>query len=468
MKYLLLLLLISCASKEVPKVEVPSPVIVEEKKEVSVPPTLNGNIQILVDFVHSDRALASDWVTSTTRKIFDGQVTGYITRGDLCKLVGILSLDSFAMLPITTKYRSAIEYPVGVYYDALVPLTKDNCKTSKYAWIDLANSFDALGLKITLDKSIGKRLETPAITLTAAFEPFAFMQAMNNFVYKDDSYMDNALPVLAMLREHRITPHKTYINLNPSSPEFIKFVKFEKEMNVPESTDKALNKLAQYKPWIYKIDEPSDSSLAKEIPAMKRLRQSVPDVDLLVTTTYKPAYKDLVTLFCPVAEQFNDVKYPYQCIYFSCMANGCGPNRAWENDPKKLPPHVDYHATGSPDYSLDAPPSNLFGVFLVANKVGARMTLYYNLIENFGLMKFGVDPFVDSYNFGANGDGALLYPNKAGKSVFTSVRLKLLREASYMNDAITINKKTKLVSDAVKSPLNWKFSKELRDQAYEK
>lgn len=478
----LLLLLTSCGTGVItpPGTDPVDPVVTipEEKPK----------LMALDSFTHPDQAPQSAWKTSLTRTIFSDQETGYVVKGDLCLLAG----KAQKILPINIDKRSAVEYKTGIYYDALIPLTVENCTEAKYAWIDLRDSFNQNGLSITISK-IGPAGE-PFVPLAIQLEPFAFGMYLNNNVFQNDLY-NWALPAQQMLREHRILPYKSYVtdyDVNPAYP-FEKFNPKTMHMQVPinakDSNNQKMNTaLKDYKPWFYVVDEPGDADLLALKTKFAKLKTLAPDVARMVTTIYKKEYKDLIDIFCPVMEHADLVareNYSRLCLYTSCMAGGCDVNRLWIYkrddkgnilyDSKGRPvvdlnnfTHTDYNWSGSPDLVIDAPLNNSFGFFMVGLKYDVEFLLYYNSIEQWSLMPEGLNPFVDQYNFGGNGDGTLLYPDIEKHGAFPSLRLKMLREASYMINAAVQNGKTDLLKSKVQSALKWSFDDSLRDEVFKK
>ena len=117
--------------------------------------------------------------------------------------------------------------------------------------------------------------------------------------------------------------------------------------------------------------------------------------------------------------------------------------------------HVDYAPTGAPDLVLDAPAVNEFAMFVMAFKHGLSAVHYYNTNEQWALYKFGIDVWNDQYNFGGNGDGTLMYPDRVNQTAFPSIRLKLIREASQWADVITAAGMQAEAAALMTTTLNW-------------
>lgn len=451
---------------------------------VTTPTPTTAKLKVLDSFSYNPGfAPEALWKSEVKRTIFTDQVTGYAVKGDLCLLVG----KAQKMLGITTKYPSAKEYKVGKYFGPLVELTKDNCKDAEYAWMDLTDSYNENGLSITITKSgVGG---APYIPFMVELSPYSFATGINkstaNSAYVNG--MENwVLPTLQLLRDHRITTYKSWVvdyDINASFP-FSKFVPCEKRTNVPWNLLDANNvkmntALKDCGPWVYVVDEPDAAALLDKKATLQKIKSLAPNVSTMVTTTYQEAYKDLIDIWVPVMEHADLVKrdlYKRMGLYTSCMVHGCDPDRFYiykkvnkqdVHDPNNFV-HHDYAASGAPDLTLDAPPSDAFKFFMVGLKYNVEFLLYYNSIElwKMGQTDVGVDIFTDPYNFGGNADGNLLWPDYANKSAYPSYELKMLREASWMINAAAKNGKLEVLKARVTNALKSSFDDSLRDEMY--
>jgi hypothetical protein len=87
--------------------------------------------------------------------------------------------------------------------------------------------------------------------------------------------------------------------------------------------------------------------------------------------------------------------------------------------------------------------SKAFGYVTMALKyLSVKALLYYNTVEQWRLYEFKIDMWTDTFNFGGNMDGTLFWagrPGIEGLSTYeplVSVRMKLLRQASYFYDLV--------------------------------
>lgn len=459
-KLILLLALVSC-TKLNPPVEVPVPAPAH-------------TLFVLDSFNHPDQDTVN-WKTEATRTVFKNQTTGFVFKGDLCLLK---NAKSWIISPIEITNSSAKEYAKGTYYDALLPLDSNNCASSKYAWVDVDSDSTFGTLKITIRRLDREAPTNPSIPLMIQLDPFNYAKGLNKKVVDNDEVL--ALDALKLLKEHRlqpmkswVTPYNTYSNkwglkeyVVDFSPTFASVPHYGdlKKLNADVVTNKV------DRPWFYVVDEPNTAKALAELkPQLAKLKKDSPNVSTMVTTTLQKDF--LIDIYCPVAEHLGVNGYPGReaysrlWMYVSCMSNGCGDNRAWTSGKFT---HVDYARTGAPDLSIDAPLSDAFGFYSMAIKYNLEALLYYNSIEQWGLFPFGVDVFKDQYNFGANGDGTILYPDYLSKKPLPSLRLKMLREASYFADAVIVSGSKEDVAKKVTSTLKWSFDYADRELIYSK
>lgn len=446
---------------------VPSPV------PSAIPSSAPSAVKILDTFERPEFVTdAAKWKPSVTRTILKGQTTGFVGMADLCKLVGTPGVQQMA--PIVTKYPSAKGYRVGTYYDAIQPLTAANCGASPYFYFEGAAGKYPIG--DALITVVEKTRAAPALPT------IPFMILSNNYgniLGWCGAYCNaeaKGLAVSALLLNHRLQPYgSTVIGYDGVSANPIGFSRSVLPFSASftsmpssgatditlkaEQTDVAAH--PEWKtPWFYVMDEPN----ATQIPALKTLidlmKLNAPSIKRMVTTTFRSELD--VDIYAPVAEQLGVNGFPGVSAYagkglwsyVSCMSHGCGPNRAWQADPKVIT-HVDYAASGAPDLVLDAAAVNEFGMYILAFKHNLGAVLYYNANEQWALWPKGVDVWVDPYNFGGNGDGTLLYPDRVNQVALPSIRLKLIREASQWADIVTAAGMQTDAAALMKTSLDW-------------
>lgn len=447
-------------------VEIPK----EETKTEEKIPQKTANIQALDSLEFPQFSKEENWKSQVKRTILGGQTTGFIVRGDLCTI----PLDKLSILQgIEVKYNSAIEYQKGTYYDILIPANETNCKTAKYGWVDISETLKVGDFEIVLTKK-GVAPKVPTMPLTMLLGPHGFNLGLNGQKYENGGEK-LSLKGNKILNDHRISVHQSWIL--PYKHELDSLFPFKEYVlgsslgviNLPhQSTDAQLQDMDKeiegYK-WFYVVDEPNADQLKSLPPILERLKKNAPNTKRLVTTYYKEGYD--IDLYCPPFEHLDYVpreKYGKNfCVYGACMGNGCGENRAWTQGKFT---HYDYNKSGGPDIVIDAPYENEFGWFMVGAKYKADFMLYYATIESWLLPQVGIDIFQDQYNFGGNGDGTLLYPDVANKSAYVSIRLKYLREASYLLDAANQFGKLEYLTNKVKSGTKWDFKYSDREEIF--
>lgn len=164
--------------------------------------------------------------------------------------------------------------------------------------------------------------------------------------------------------------------------------------------------------WAYGWDEDQLASPTAALARINAIKAAAPALD--VWATREPDAKfSAVDTFAPVLDWFRgpghvqDYPRPFG-LYTSCMGQGCS------GGPRK--------PSGAPLMVADAPAVDPLAFPLVAAALGASRALYYSAVDGFGVNL--------AYKDNGNGDGQLLYAGP--KTVYPSVRLKLLREGMFM------------------------------------
>lgn len=411
-------------------------------------------------------AAESDWKTSAERVVFKNAPTGFIVRGELCLLVG----KAQRLEPIETIYPSASEYKVGTYYDAITELTPQNCGQTKYAWLELNDSFYFEDLKITLSKLPIDAPAEPTVPFFVQMEVYAFNKAMNNGVHVED--YQSPLSALELLSQHRLQPIKSWVSASaPVENGDFSFSKFvlnyaKGPANIPEGN--MANTYADYvkDAWFYVIDEPQPHQARTLQAKLDELDVKHPEVKKMVTASFDYPVSG-IDIYCPVLQHIKRRSdYPDTLwSYISCMSHGCGTNRSVLKDPNNFD-HVDHDRSGEPDIMIDAPAIDLYALYLMTKTLSIQALLYFDSITQWSLIEKGVDVFKDMYNFGGNGDGTLIYPNLKNRSAYSSLRLKILREASYMRDALELCSNKPDLSSYYRSPTDWNYPTTIRNIIY--
>lgn len=420
------------------------------------PPSEEVRALILDSLVNPWEAQDSDWSQNVSKKVLLNEPTGFVLKTDsACDLVGESNLHM--IMPIAIQYPSAIEYSTGTAYDALMPLEELNCNASPYVWVEFPQPSQRtiLGAQMSVEAVNAQAAEYPVLPLMMAFNNWTMIQGYCGGYCNAET---NGKQGTQLLKDHRIQPYDSNVvpyngwDVQPFSfreysaqyqdPDRVQFPLF----NASNSQIQLMGEDATanaVKGWFYVMDEPAESQIPALKDELRRLRTLAPNIKRMVTTSLRSDLNQ-VDIFAPVAEHLGP-NYPqpsdYQAagkrlwMYVSCMSNGCGPNRAWNGGAIE---HVDYNRSGAPDLAIDAPLLDTYAFYLVGYTLGVESLLYYNSIEGWALYAQGIDVWQDQYNFGLNGDGTLLYPDRERRMALPSLRLKMLREASFLIDAATL------------------------------
>ncbi|WP_416900135.1 MAG: hypothetical protein ACMVY4_10700 [Minwuia sp.] len=416
-------------------------------------------------------AFSEDWRTETRRTAAPGDMVLAILKldGNPCVRLSASRPDIafWQMLPLETETPSDEATATGTFHEVLAPRSAATCTLSRLVlaeWRAERNETVEIGgghVRIevrTIEPAAGPRLPfmvgiNPANLLrghcagTACTDPSAL-------------YRNYA----AMLRDHGLQPMQAYVKFPPivdgrldldagagSGVSFRQtvmdqvihgLVGFPRASRYPDPAAylKALQRTVEIeglkgRAWVYAADEPADlDALAETLGNYRRL---APDVRVLVTTDRDPRLEGLVDTYAPVFNRLVSGRHPgfgdYADIglwtYLSCMGS-CGPHRAEAPEAERSPGP----ATGIADLLIDRPARRLFRFF---RQIDGRVDglLYYEAIESYRLVPMGVDIFRDTWNFGGNGDGLLVFPGRPGEfggsrhGPLPSLRLKFLRHA---------------------------------------
>ncbi len=447
--------------------------------------------KVVDGFERPEYAQEGDFKTSVTRMVARGETTGFVVRpADGCAAVavsgpGIESTKLYKMVGIDIPVPSYSGGRTGTFYDALFPISAENCRTARYLWLDVGVSASASpgpvkisidGAEITLDV---QPVTMPAVEKLPIRMAFANSMMWWGWYGKYAKVEPRGREFLTLMLEHRLAPYGSWVrkleavdgkaNIDAYADEGNSFrqhvLDFSRSMIMfPDGAEAAVqNTLADIgavdRAWFYTWDEPEE----KHMPALKALlrqqKASAPGVKRMVTTTYRHDLAGLVDIWTPNANQFctetwqgSGQRHPCEddyrgkgdlWLYVSCMSHGCGANRAEKDN--HFPPRVPGTSTGTPDLVLDRPAVEAFGYVTLALKYpSVKALLYYNTVEQWRLLEFRVDMWSDPYNFGSNMDGTLFWagrPGIEGLSTYEpilSVRLKLLRQASYFYDLLSL------------------------------
>jgi len=414
-------------------------------------------------------AFSKDWRFKTQRTVPSGahvMVIVGVGGKRACEPINVPISDAtvFVILPTQISSPSSTATKPGTYYDILVPWNQTTCRLSAFRLIEWKPTRTGPVSLFTGNKEV--RIDVLLRGhFTSASKSF-HVGLSNSFLIKGHckTYCPREAELghkyKKLLQDHHITPIQSwvrvppiirgYLNLNDGRENGLSFWQLANDanqhfINFPRQTLyqnsqaylQALERTVQKqnligRAWVYVRDEPQDfEALKKEL---LQYRKFAPSVLTMVTVPYGPDLKKLIDIFAPNIAEWDRTESGYDgklvWPYASCMGS-CGPNRAYKNDMKRAPgPDV-----GRPDFLIDRPASRIQDYFNDLYRSNANSGLYYHGVEGHALYRKGIDILRDPWNFGGNGDGALLYPGRPNEfglvehSPLPSFRLKLIRQA---------------------------------------
>jgi hypothetical protein len=417
-------------------------------------------------------AYSTDWRRSTIRNARHGDMLFVILRtdGNACRPITAAGADVtyWQMLPLRTKTPSGKETSTGVFHEVLVPRSATTCAASGLVLADWRANLDQTVVfrqgaqEVRVQQKIHKNHTRSPLPFFVGINPANLPRG-----HCPNVECPGAVELFGMyaelLKAHRIQPIQGYVRFPPirhgmldldagppdsSFRETVMAHTVHGTIGFPRAT-RYSNPVAYLRAlqrtviaeglkglaWVYAADEPADiDALARHL---QLYRTHAPDVRVMVTTDHDQRLSGLIDTYAPVFNRlrsrwhpgFGDYGDTDLWTYLSCMGS-CGPNRADRPEAiRKAGPE-----TGLADLLIDRPAAQLFEFFqTVSGRVDG--VLYYEAAETYRLSPLGVDIFGDTWNFGGNGDGLLVFPGRPGEFGLTghmplpSLRLKLLRHA---------------------------------------
>ncbi|TXH13487.1 MAG: DUF4091 domain-containing protein, partial [Hyphomicrobiaceae bacterium] len=441
-----------------------------------------------------------------------------------------VTVSFFKALKITTQYPSYNGAQLGTWYDALVPLesvatpnqisvAQAGVEETIWIWVDIETSatispgsytvtLNLSGASVQISLTVWDILMPTTIALPLYVECASFSVVQGHYGAYNSAEGALGRAYFSLLNRHRISPYKNMV-ARPG----VTTVSGQSRLNLDQyGADSYRNQVLAYllsgarvfwpvslydtasldvsylqafqntlvaegyagKSYIYIYDEPSTQSEYDQISLFAaRVKQYAPGTKIMVTTQWRADLASAgVDIFAPVidwydqpgrvpATQYTNVEL---WLYTSCLAHGCGPRRG-----------TSYigSSSGAPDLMIDRSAVHPRAFLWAGWKFKAAGLLYYNTTESYSLYSSGVDLINDTYLFSGNGDGILLYPGRPGENGLTShlplpsVRLKLLREASFDIEYLKLRNST-LANNLVTNTLTWNPNysayQDIRDQ----
>jgi hypothetical protein len=390
---------------------------------------------------------------------------------------------------ITTP--SFVGATTGTYYDGVVPLNSTNCASAKYLWADLAVASNAATGTVSVglgDAKISVAINSLVMPAAPTIPIYMQVESEGALVGHNLSTSSNVSvqgPLVQLyvnsLRSNRVEPFKQNLvqqlnilangtldiaNFSTSNASFqqlvmngaIGGVMFQTWFGATaadrpstaylQAIDATIVANSLTGAWTYLWDEPTSSDMAEVEARAALVHQYAPHLKVMVTTVQTSALLSLVDIFTPIVTGFNPSGYRAgYWLYTSCEAHGSCSNATVGQ------------LTGNNDLMVDDPAAHAIAYPLVVKASGGSAALYYDTMYAY---ISGNSPWTNQYYFGGNGDGNLFYPGTPGQFGLTvdtpipSLRLKLLRQGSYITDyvVLTANSSTDL-SAYVTSVTSW-------------
>lgn len=374
----------------------------------------------------------------------------------------------YAILPTTIDVPSGRGGKTGEFYEALVPLNPVSCQLTPYILFDWTPAHSGLvtfeidGTMLVVEVRVTKRR-------TRSRRPF-YVGMTNNHLLR--AHCDGYCPregelgaaYTSLLTSHGVQPIQGWAGLPPirngrldldagkergmSFRQLVMDIAISGRIGFPRASHykdpvaylRALEATIHIeglagRAWVYAVDEPQITD--RLIDKLQMYRLFAPSVKVMVTTPYSRKLAPYVDIFAPVYNQVAKGLAPRPTnsafefwSYPSCMGS-CGPRRQSNKAiVRKAGPD-----TGMTDFLIDRPAKRLFQFFKDADDLKLDAGFYYEATEPFRLIPSGHDLIEDTWNYGGNGDGLLVYPGRNGELGLTtdqplpSLRLKLIRHA---------------------------------------
>lgn len=414
-----------------------------------------------------------------TVKLWKGETRGFIVFSGQCvektSAPAGLSIKAYRMETVTTTSASAKGIAIGAHYDPLIPVTAV-CGSASWLFIDVAADVAAAPgpYSITVgDMTVSVTVESktmpvrPTVPLYMGIQPFPILAAHN---LSNNTGVDVQGPLVKkyvdLLRAHRIEPFgQAIVGVRPGTNGELDFDNW-KELGASyrqlvmdgsiapvalylwgaktdaelQAAERAIAREPSLKgAWYYAWDEPNSSELATVNARLAQAKAQAPSLIRMVTTL--SSLPDLQAKVAQFELWSTSLVKPYW-VYGACPSHGSCSNGTLGTN------------TGTPDLMFDQPLIHARMFPIVAAALGGQSALYYTSNQAYGKM----DPWVNQYQFGGNGDGQLVYPGRAGERGFTtneavgSLRLKMLRQGMFDAEKLLVNGK---MTEVVQSAKSW-------------
>jgi len=454
--------------------------------QVLVPGT--QTLAILDSWEKVEYADVNDFKTAASVKLSKNEPVGYVIRlkNDTAMPTGTFTtLYKMILLEITVPSYSGGQ--TGIFYDALVPLLSGNLDGTTYIYAEYVAPGTAGPQTVTLSQSgeaVTLNVTVVNNTLTPNAKPFYIAAhnstlALGHYGHYVNQSEALGVPYAQILSQHRVAPYSTNATNPPIDGSRLDYDYFSgngfsfrqtvlnflpnKFMMAPttgsnvtqaflEAAEVSVGLDSQTGVWFYTYDEPSGGGITTANTRITEQNTYAPSIKTMVTTWIGSGVVNN-DVYCPIIDWFEnggveahdteeaDYTGKELWLYTSCQEHNCSTNRNGNPGATKVSGGA---PSGMPGLVIDHTAAHVYTFIAMPLKyTSVQALLYYNAVENYLLYadyNGNVDIWADTFNFGGNGDGTLLYPlrngmyGNVGEDPAPSIRLKNIRSAEYMMD----------------------------------
>jgi hypothetical protein len=445
-----------------------------------------AQLAILDSWEKPPYADSADFKTSVSVRLSKSEPVGYVIRlandddmptGSFTRL--------YKIVPITITVPSYSGGQTGTFYDGMAPLVSGNLAGTVYIYAEYDGNASAGPQTITLTQTgatVTLNITVVDNTLTPNGKLFYVEMSNVALTYGHYGHYENGsealgIPYSQMLVDHRVAPMKNWV-FEPSITgglvaydeggalsfrnHVLDFYPSEDGFSMwnyttqtkAEGAEASVTAESQTDVWYYSCDEPAGGGIAACNTIVSNQGTWSPSIKTMVTSWIGSGIVNN-DIYCPIIDWFEnggveahdteeaDYVGKELWLYTSCQEHNCSTNRNGNPGATKVSGGA---PSGMPGLVIDHEASHVYAFIAMPFKyTTVQALLYYNSVENlllYGDSNGNIDPWIDNFNFGGNGDGTLMYPLRTGEygSVSDvpapSIRLKTIRSAEYLMDYV--------------------------------
>lgn len=378
-----------------------------------------------------------------------GETTGFVmyvsqSKSTYYVIPQGVKLKFYKMLQVKTLMPSYKGAPVGLHYDPLV----ETDVVFGWTWVDVTvekslsagvHNMTVMDLPVTLTVLSKVMPDKPSLPMYMELQFAQISQAFGLADQGETLAQRAALNKKArdLYRAHRIEPIKQAISIYDASLDtFSSFGASYRQTvlegaiappclfgpapnNPPSSSFVKMVYQAEPTGWAYAWDEGEGTVDQQALARVQLIKSYEPNINVYVTRRESADFRPYVDMFIPVLNFWPAPNTKPYGLYTSCMANGNCQNHSSESQVASL--------KGEPMMVLDTDNIQARMFPIVVGAMGGEMALYFNGTQR--LPTAWNDG--GQYNEGGNGDGTLIYADKATGGIYPSLRMKMMRQGSY-------------------------------------